>query len=55
MKGHTAPLPPLLHNEPAIDDYVKAEVFNQYFISVITDENMGDFNTVNIEEKHLVS
>ena len=47
VKGHRAPLPPLLHNEPVTDDYAKAEVFNHYFNSVFTNENMADFNMVN--------
>ena len=47
MKGRRAPLPPLLHNEPVTDDYAKAEVFNHYFNSVFTNENMADFNMVN--------
>ena len=44
VKGHRTPL---LHNEPVIDDHAKAEVFNHYFNSVFTNENMANFNLVN--------
>ena len=38
VKGHCAPLPPLLHDEPIIDDNAKAEILNHYFNSVFTNE-----------------
>ena len=47
MKGHHISLLPILHNEPIIIDNARAEVFNQYFNSVFTTENMGNFSIVN--------
>ena len=53
MKDHCSPLLPLLHDEPIVDDNAKAEVFNHYFNSVFTNENMANFSMVKSSVDHL--
>ena len=46
-KGRRDPIPALVdNNETITDDIKKAEVFNRYFYSVFTKEDMTEFSTL---------
>ena len=46
VKGYRSPLPPLSCGQSITDDDAKAEVFNQCFNSVFTDESLSDLYSV---------
>ena len=46
IKGYRSPLPPLSSGQLITDNTAKAEVFNQYFNSVFTDESLSDLSSV---------
>lgn len=46
VKGYRTPLPPLLCDRLITEDTAKAEVFNQYFNSVFTDESLSDLSSI---------